>query len=70
VDRFVEVRAAFYWWVSRQRRSVLSRTLSVVLIQLLAAFGDDSLQFVGFLARERTCGAVDDGLAFLIGDPL
>jgi hypothetical protein len=49
---------------------VSSRTLSVALIQLLAAFGDNSLQFVGFLARERTGGAVDDGVTFLIGDEL
>jgi hypothetical protein len=27
------------------------RTLSAVLIQLLTAFGDDPLPFVGFLAR-------------------
>ena len=33
---------------------VSSRTISVVLIQLFAAFGDNPLQFVGFLARERT----------------
>ena len=48
--------------------NVSSRTLSVALIQLLAPFGDNSLQFVGFLARERTGGAVDDGVTFLIGD--
>jgi hypothetical protein len=30
---------------------VSSRTLSVAFIQLLAAFGDNPLQFVGFLAR-------------------
>ena len=41
-----------------------------MLIQLLAAFGDNPLQFAGFLARERTSGAVEDGVAFLAGDQL
>ena len=49
---------------------VSSRTLSVVLIQLLAAFGDNPLQFVGFLARQRACGAVGNGVAFLIRNQL
>ena len=49
---------------------VSSRTISVVLIQLLATFGDNPLQFVGFFASQRTSSAVDDGVALLIGDQL
>jgi hypothetical protein len=38
------------------------------IAQLLAAFGDNPLQFAGFLAGQPISGAVDDGMAFLTGD--
>ena len=45
---------------------VSRRTLSVAVINPLAAFRDDALQFVSFLARGRPGGTVEDGTSLLI----